>query len=218
MSIARRPRRPPFRSFHLSPPHRSPAPSRSSGCRSRRLARLRAARCNRRWPPARCPACRSPSSPRSLVVYLKGFGVREIGKPGTVGAGHRVPARFLLEADLGHRRRRRRRRQHGYRLALEDRRSRSAARSAFSRLSDRRADGDRFFSHRSGLPGNAGNELEDLGFDRDRSVRSWRSCRSTAPARIIPTAISASPRAPSPSPKPRARRLNWPSGSTSRSA
>ena len=49
------------------------------------------------------------------------------------------------------------------------------------------------FNHRSGLPGNAGDDLEDIGFGRDEvmhRLRLYRRRRSFAPAMPIPTPLT----------------------------
>ena len=149
-------------------------------------------------PRRRSRVSRSPSSPGIEVVYLKGFGVREEGKPDTVDADtvfqlasfSKPISATVVAAVVGE-----------GKIDWDSRRSPISTRRSACRRPIRRAQLTvrDLFAHRSGLPGDAGNELEGLGFDQDddpATACAW--CRSTASARTTPTAISASPRARSP--------------------
>ena len=91
------------RHWRSSPARRRPSRSRAS--RSRRRCRR-----SRRWPRSSSPTARCPALAIAVVhddevVYLGGFGLREVGKPGDRRRRHRVPDRLDVEADLGDRRR-----------------------------------------------------------------------------------------------------------------
>jgi CubicO group peptidase (beta-lactamase class C family) len=106
------------------------------------------------------------------VLYLKGFGVREAGKPGAVGpdtvfqlASFSKPISATVVAAVvseGH-------------VAWD---SKIADLDPTFRLSDAYPTSvltvEDLFNHRSGLPGLAGNELEDLGFDQAEILRRLR--------------------------------------------
>ena len=64
------------------------------------------------------------------------------------------------------------------------------------------------FNHRSGLPGDAGNDLASIGFSRDEIMRRLRYMppASSFRAWLLGTAITGSQRAPSRQPSQRANR------------
>lgn len=109
---------------------------------------------------------------RDQIVYAKGFGLREVGKPEPVDAdtvfqiaslskpvSATVVAALVSAGVVGWERR----------IADLDPafRLHDAYPSAEVTVRD-------LFAHRSGLPGSAGNDLEDIGFDRDEVLRRLR--------------------------------------------
>jgi CubicO group peptidase (beta-lactamase class C family) len=106
------------------------------------------------------------------VVYLKGFGVREAGKPDTVGAdtvfqiaslskaiSSTVVAALVSEGGTSW----------DAKIASLDPSFRLADPYPTSEVTIRD-----LFSHRSGLPGTAGDDLEDIGYDRAEILRRLR--------------------------------------------
>ena len=109
------------------------------------------------------------------VVYLKGFGRREAGKPETVDADTvfqlaslSKPVSATVVAALV-----------GKGVVGWD--SRIADLDPAFRLHDAYPTAEvtvrDLFDHRSGLPGNAGNELEALGYDRDEILHRLRQVK-----------------------------------------
>ena len=106
------------------------------------------------------------------VAFAKGYGVREQGKPETVDEEHRVPAGVRLQIH----------RQHGDRPCRHDG-TVSWSDPIVKYLPDfQLADpavtqtvtiGD-LYSHRSGIPGGAGDDLEGIGFDREQIIQKLR--------------------------------------------
>lgn len=100
------------------------------------------------------------------VVYLKGFGLREVGKPETVNADtvfqlasfSKPISATVVAAVVGDNRK-----GIGWDSKIADLDPRFRLSGAWPSAELTVTD---LFAHRSGLPGNAGNELEDLGFDR----------------------------------------------------
>ena len=115
------------------------------------------------------------------VVYLKGFGVREVGKPEAVDpdtvfqiaslskpVSSSVVAAIVSDGTI----------TWDTRIADID-----PSFQLFDAYPTAEVTIRDFFAHRSGLPGNAGNDLEALGYDRDtildrlRLVQPWVSFR-----------------------------------------
>jgi CubicO group peptidase (beta-lactamase class C family) len=106
------------------------------------------------------------------VVYLKGFGVREAGKPDTVGADTVVQIASLSKAVsstvvaalVGE--------------GVTSWDAKIASLDPSFRLADPYPTSEvtirDLFSHRSGLPGTAGDDLEDIGYDRAEILRRLR--------------------------------------------
>ncbi len=109
---------------------------------------------------------------RDEVIYLNGFGVREAGKPERVDAGtvfqlascSKPMASTVVAALIG-----------DGKLSWE---SRIADIDPGFQLHDPYATAELtvadLFAHRSGLPGAAGNELEEIGYDRSEILRRLR--------------------------------------------
>jgi len=106
------------------------------------------------------------------VLYLKGFGVREAGKPEAVGpdtvfqlaSSSKPISATIVAAVVGE-----------GQVAWD---SKIADLDPAFRLKDAYPTADLtvedLFAHRSGLPGEAGNELEDLGFEQAEILRRLR--------------------------------------------
>lgn len=132
------------------------------------------------------------------VVYLKGFGVRQAGKPETVDgdtvfqlASLSKPISATIVAALV-----------GDGVVGWDSRIRDL--DPGFRLHDAYPSAELtirdLFAHRSGLPGNAGNDLEDIGYGRDEVLRrlrlvpaasSFRSTYSYSNAGLTEGAVAA---------------------------
>ena len=106
------------------------------------------------------------------VVYLKGFGLREAGKPDAVDAdtvfqiaslskpvSSTVVAALVSEGIVG------------WGARVSDLDPSLALKDPYPTQQVTIRD---FFNHRSGLPGNAGDDLEDIGFGRDEVMRRLR--------------------------------------------
>jgi len=125
------------------------------------------------------------------VVYRKGFGLREIGKPDMVGAdtvfqiaslskpvSSTVVAALVGEGIISW----------DSRLADIDPAFRLAEAYPTSMITIRD-----LFAHRSGLPGGAGDDLEEIGYGRDEILQRLRLLpRPPAFAQRTPIATSAS--------------------------
>lgn len=109
---------------------------------------------------------------RDQLVYLKGFGVREMGKPEAVDGdtvfqlaslskpvSSTVVAGLVSDGIVG------------WDSLVRDLDPGFALMGAYPTQQVTVRD---FFNHRSGLPGNAGDDLEDIGFDRDTVMHRLR--------------------------------------------
>ncbi len=106
------------------------------------------------------------------VVYLKGFGLREVGKPATVDADtvfqlasfSKPISATVVAAVVGDG-------KIGWEAKIADLDPSFRLNEAWPTANLTVTD---LFAHRSGLPGSAGNELEDLGYDRAAIMQRLR--------------------------------------------